>query len=152
MTHRVYKNEGNTQIDLRIFVTKIYLINIMQGVVSLHWLLCSSLWTCERQSKSPKRFAVGIPSFTLSTVEYFQLLAGSLTFAYVGKEKKLQFNTLKYEWKRWELLKRKGKVVHVRFQSLICGGLMLEENRCSSLWKSFLWSTWGFKNIAKSND
>lgn len=47
----VYKIEENTRVNLRIIVTKIYLLYIIQGVISLHWLLCSSLWTCERQSK-----------------------------------------------------------------------------------------------------
>lgn len=98
----------------------------------LHWILHSSLRTCERQSSHPKDLLQAFLS-SLSTVKYFQLLAGSLTFAYMGEEKKLQFNTLKYERKRRELLKKKGKLVHVRFQSLIRDGLMLQKNIGSSL-------------------
>lgn len=66
----------------------------MQGVISLHQILYSSLQTCD-----PKDLLQAF-LFPLSTVKYFQLLAGSLTSAYIGKEKKLQFNTLKYERKR----------------------------------------------------
>lgn len=56
-----------------------------QGVVSLHWILYSSLLTCERQSKPPKRFAAGIPFFTLHC-EIFSAL-GKKSYIYREKEK-----------------------------------------------------------------
>lgn len=97
--NRTYINEENTQEDLRIIVFKIYLINIMQGVVSLHWILFSSLEPCEMQSKPSKSLAAGIPFFTLHC-EIFSALGRKSDICIQRERKKLQFNTLKYKRKK----------------------------------------------------
>lgn len=71
----------------------------MQGGIPLHWILYSSLRTCERQSKPSKRFAAGFPFFTIHC-EIFSALGRKSDICIHGGRKKLQFSTLKYERKR----------------------------------------------------